>query len=269
MDGTLLGSDSKISPRSAHIISGLSAAGALITVATARTPATVVPLMRFTATTPPAIVMTGAGLWDRAKGRFCRATFLSEEEYSAVRAILDAHGVHPFVYTLGEGADRLEVYHDAAAMTATEREFYGMRSHLSLKTFHLGSAVPDSRRAATMLMYCNGPIEHIYKVAELIRAATACTVSSYPDIFEPSMAHLEILGAGVSKAAAALELKKMTGADRLTVFGDNLNDLSMFAVADTAVAVGNALAEVREQADIVIDHNTSDAVARYIAQNIS
>jgi hypothetical protein len=55
-------------------------------------------------------------------------------------------------------------------------------------------------------------------------------------------------------------------ADRLTVFGDNLNDLPMMAVADVAVAVENALPEVKKAADIVIGTNQSDAVALYLEQ---
>ena len=65
MDGTLLGSDSRVSEFTAETISRLSRQGALITVATARTPATVVPLLAETYTSVPAIVMTGAALWIR------------------------------------------------------------------------------------------------------------------------------------------------------------------------------------------------------------
>ena len=61
-----------------------------------------------------------------------------------------------------------------------------------------------------------------------------------------------------------LELKKSVGADRLVVFGDNLNDLPMFAVADVAVAVENAFTEVKEHADVVIGPNYTDSVANYI-----
>lgn len=55
LDGTLLSTDSHISQRSSEIISDLTAQGALITVATARTPATVVPLLANTRTAAPAI----------------------------------------------------------------------------------------------------------------------------------------------------------------------------------------------------------------------
>ena len=70
LDGTLLGTDSRISARTAATVSELTSRGALITVATARTPATVVPILEQTRTTPPAVVITGTAYWDRRAGRF-------------------------------------------------------------------------------------------------------------------------------------------------------------------------------------------------------
>ena len=101
-------------------------------------------------------------------------------------------------------------------------------------------------------------------LADELREQCRCSVSSYPDIFNPDIAFLEVFAPGVSKASAVEKLKRMTGADRLTVFGDNINDLPMMAVADVAVAVGNALPEVKAAADIVIGSNRDDAVALYV-----
>ncbi|MEA3419594.1 MAG: HAD-IIB family hydrolase [Campylobacterota bacterium] len=53
--------------------------------------------------------------------------------------------------------------------------------------------------------------------------------------------------------------------DDFTVFGDSINDLGMFEKAGTAVAVQNALDEVKEKADIILQHtNDEDAVAKYL-----
>ena len=53
--------------------------------------------------------------------------------------------------------------------------------------------------------------------------------------------------------------------DHMTVFGDSINDIGMFRLAGTAVAVANALDEVKNEADIVLPHtNDEDAVARYL-----
>lgn len=58
-------------------------------------------------------------------------------------------------------------------------------------------------------------------------------------------------------------------AKETTVFGDSLNDLGMFKLAGTAVAVGNALDVVKEEADIVLEEsNDEDAVAKYLQKNI-
>ena len=51
-------------------------------------------------------------------------------------------------------------------------------------------------------------------------------------------------------------------------FGDNLNDLPMMREADLSVAVSNAFEEVKQQADLVIGCNDTDAVPRWIAQDM-
>jgi hydroxymethylpyrimidine pyrophosphatase-like HAD family hydrolase len=52
----------------------------------------------------------------------------------------------------------------------------------------------------------------------------------------------------------------------VTVFGASVNDIGMFKLAGTSVAVSNALDEVKEVADIVLPHsNDEDAVAKYLA----
>ena len=75
---------------------------------------------------------------------------------------------------------------------------------------------------------------------------------------------IEVFAAGVSKASAIKNLKERVSASGTVVFGDNLNALSMFAVADRAVAVGNALDKVKEAADVVIGRNYEEAVAEFI-----
>ena len=54
-----------------------------------------------------------------------------------------------------------------------------------------------------------------------------------------------------------------------TVFGDSLNDIDMFKLAGKAIAVANALEEVKKEADVVLkESNDEDAVAKYLQQHI-
>jgi len=58
-------------------------------------------------------------------------------------------------------------------------------------------------------------------------------------------------------------------AKKTTVFGDGLNDIGMFKLAGTAVAVNNALDAVKAEANIILDEtNDEDAVAKYLQKKI-
>lgn len=266
LDGTLLGADSQVSEHSRRILADLSAEGALITVATARTPATVSRLLHGTGISVPAVVMTGAALWSPEKG-YAEVNYMSPDDVDAVLSECAANGVHPFVYTMGADGV-LDVYHAAdGPLNHAEQTFYDERRYLELKRFHLRRALPAEARARTILLCALGRLEATDAAARSLTARTECAVQSYPDAIMREVGILEIFAPGVSKAAAIGRVKALTGADRVVAFGDNLNDLPMFAVADEAVAVANALPEVRAAANTVVGPNTADAVAMFIARD--
>lgn len=272
LDGTLLDTTANVSDNSRDLLAEAIHAGAMFTVATARTPATVHPIMRGIPesvltdpvtgerTTIPAIVMTGAATWNRTRERYDSVKLIPREY---VEPILDAFaraGLRSFTYCLS-GDKFLNVYH-TRAMTQREETFYRERRHLELKRFHLDQfpANPDS----VVLFFATGTDSTVEKACVLLNEATPCSASWYRDIVTPSTGLVDIYAPGVSKALAVRELAQKVGARRIVVFGDNLNDLPMMRVADVAVAVGNALDSVKEEADIVTGPNTSDSVARFI-----
>lgn len=272
MDGTLLGADSRLSEESREIISDLSRRGYLITVATARTPATVVPLLEGTFTLPPAIVITGGALWDRGpRPGYSHVRYIEPALYASLTDIFSRCGLSPFVYTLpryeaGE-TPVLQVYRSPGIpMNRAEESFVDERRGLRLKKFHIGTPPPPPAADTTLLFFGMGPLARVLEAADIIGASgLECTVSAYPDIFLKDTGLLEVFPAGVSKAGAVRDLAQRLGAQRTVVFGDNLNDLPMMGVADVAVAVENALPEVKAAASVVIGPNTASSVARYIA----
>lgn len=268
MDGTLLDLYSRVSPDSASLIADLSRRGALITVATARTVATVVPLMRDCHTTVPYVTMTGAALWDPRADRFDHVAIMPDAVALAVDATLRAAGLSPFVYTLAPDRRTFNVYH-AGELTRAERTFVEPRSRLALKRFILDpdpQAYPPSR-PDTVLYFTMGPVDITSAVADRLRAIPGCSVSSYADSLNPALGLVEVFAAGIDKGTTVRQLASRLGANRIVAFGDNLNDLSLLAVADLAVAVDNALPQVKAAADIVIGPNSTDAVARFIADD--
>ena len=268
MDGTLLGPDSKLSSRSAAIISELSHQGALVTVATARTPATVVPLISEMHTTLPAIVMTGAAMWCRNSQRYLNVRYLADDTYRALMDKCHKYGINPFRYTLCNG-ESMQVYHNGP-MTEGEQAFVDNRLNLGLKNFNIDTPhglLPDL--PGVVFFFAMGECDRIFALADEIRETIDCSVSAYVDIFGKETGLLELFAPGVSKAAAVKQLARDINADRIVAFGDNLNDIPMMQAADVAVAVGNALDQVKAIATHVIDTNATDAVARFIAADFT
>lgn len=264
LDGTLLNNGSMVSLHSAKILSELSDSGALITVATARTPATVVPLMQGTGTRVPYIVMTGAAMYDPLTESYCTASHIPPCDALTAMSIFNEYGINPFVYRLTSDGQTLSVYHHPQ-MTAQEREFYEPRAHLKLKRFTFEPS-PEPN-ADVILFFATGKTANIMPLGAALESTGKLSVSVYPDIFTGGVSIVEVYAAGVSKASAISELAGKLGVDRVVCFGDNLNDIPMFGVADLSVAVGNAFPAVKDSADIVIGPNYDDSVARFIADD--
>ena len=77
---------------------------------------------------------------------------------------------------------------------------------------------------------------------------------------------LEIMPKEVTKASAVQKLKQITQSDYVVVFGDGLNDLEMFEVADECYAMANAEPELKASATEIIESNDNDGVARWLAE---
>ena len=78
---------------------------------------------------------------------------------------------------------------------------------------------------------------------------------------------LTILHPDADKAHGIRSVSEYSGLDlsKLTVFGDNFNDLGMFELAETSVAMANAQEQVKSEADIILAHtNDEDGVAKYL-----
>ncbi|MCM1021287.1 MAG: HAD hydrolase family protein [Muribaculum sp.] len=263
LDGTLLTPESTVSDASAEIISDLSGRGALITVATARTPATVEPLLANTLTTVPAIVMTGASLWSRSEKAYVDPALIAPATAQWVRTIMESHRLHPFIYQLP--ADQIIRAYHPGPMSEVDTDFVNKRSNLPLKKFLIG-VQPDMSENNCIILFAMGDPDSVFSAAAQLEAATEfpCSVSAYADPCAGGIGVLEVKAPGTSKAASVQRVAMLCEADRIVVFGDNINDISMMKVADLSVAVGNAVPQVAAIANKVIGTNASDAVAKFI-----
>lgn len=107
---------------------------------------------------------------------------------------------------------------------------------------------PESRKIAERVV---GKYEDAFSVAY---------TEKYAELYDKGVSK----GYGLQQLADRLQIKK----EDIICIGDSTNDLSMFEVAGTKFAVGNALEELKEKADHVVATNDEDGVADAILHYI-
>ena len=184
-----------------------------------------------------------------------------------VCAAYEAHGVHPFVYRNHGGV--LHTYHHPE-VHGEEKQFIDDRISTPYKRFIITSEPYSASTDPTLLIFAMNRFELLEAVQrDIVAAHIPCHSVCYHDIFNHSNGILEVYAHGVTKAAAVTRLKALTGADRLVVFGDNLNDVSMLEAAGRGVAMGNASAEALAAADEVTASCDEAGVARWIERALA
>lgn len=264
LDGTLLGDDSLISPRSVELLNRAMDAGALFTIATARTPATVSSIVAGLNLRLPLVVMTGAALWDPKTDRYLHVCLHREEDVLRLISVYRRYGLSSFIYTMRD--DKIHIYH-VGPLSDAERRFIDERRDNPYKTFHIppdGESELPERLDNVILMFALQPLEKARRAYSAINGIGEINAMFYPDLFDSSIGFIEAFPKEATKAAGVERMREMTGADRVVAFGDNVNDLPMFRQADEGVAVENAVESLRKVADKIIGTNVSDAVAREI-----
>ncbi|MBR3728658.1 MAG: HAD-IIB family hydrolase [Muribaculaceae bacterium] len=264
LDGTLLGEDSQLSAVTVATLNRIiGELGGLFTVATARTPATVVPLMQQVHARLPFIVIGGSAMWNPVTMSYEHTRGIDDMTVNAVADVFDRRGAHPFIYRR-HGKNLLHTHH-YGPLSPQEERFIAERQHLPLKQFFLDDRDFRHSDDEALLIFSMNKYAVLKSIADDLRTSVpTCSVMVYHDIFDESEGYLEIFSAGTSKAAAIRDLARQLGAGRVVVFGDNRNDIAMMQAADFSVAVDNAFTEVKAVASEVIGPNTADSVARWI-----
>ena len=266
LDGTLLNEDSVLSGDTIAMLNRIiEELGGLFTVATARTPATVVPLMQQVHANLPFIVIGGSAMWNPVTCDYEHTRCIDDETVNAVSDVFDRHGLHPFIY---RRHGSLLYTHHCGSLSVQEERFVAARQHLPLKRFFLDDQHYRHNADEALLIFAMNKYAVLKALATDLQAVSTCTVMLYHDIFDESEGYLEIFTADTSKAGAIRDLARQVGADRVVVFGDNRNDIAMLQAADHSVAVENAFSEVKAAASEVIGPNTADSVPRWILHEL-
>lgn len=261
LDGTLLRPDATLSAFTVSVINEYISGGGLFTYATARSYTSAARVTAPLRLRLPVITYGGVVVVDPSTGQARQAQCLPAALVEEVFRLTDGSRlVQPIVYAIRDGRDR--------ACWLADRITPGVASFLRARPGDprlLPLAKPDDIDAASVFyVSLIGDRQPLRELVEQLSATTGdCHVVLAEDIYSAGQWWLELTSG--TKATAVAALTAELAAQRVTCFGDQLNDLPMFAIADVALAVANAAPEVRAAATQVIGANTDDGVAHWIA----
>lgn len=262
LDGTLLNRNSVVSPHSIEKINDLLQKGMLFTVATARTPATVVPLLQQLNLNIPVILMNGAVLYDIRRRRYIQTYGFIDNSALRYISLLEKRELVPFVYRIAN--NKLQVFHKTLT-NDKQQEFKQQRENTPYKDFILTTDYSkELHDNPPLFLLVIDRFDKLQTAAAEINRTGKCSIFCYRDIINPEYGNLEIYPKGVSKAATAQQIITHLNPWEVVAFGDNLNDLPLFHIADRRYAPENAMDEIKQQATAIIADNDHDGVARFL-----
>lgn len=259
IDGTLVNDGVTIAHEHARMLNGMCDKGLLFTVASARTPASALKVVKNAGIrlTAPAVCVNGALIWDPEGDRPLISHPISPELLPGLLALTDGCPITPRVYTVPSADGVMETLYRAdlsihplavehmrstetAKMPVRAVDSFAGREILALSYFGDGAILSELR----------GALERLKGIRTVFYAST------YGD----GQYFLECCDAAAGKGIGVTEAKRLCGADAAYVFGDNFNDEPMYLAADRAFAPANGEERMQRMAHEVIPSNNEGGV---------
>lgn len=265
LDGTLLDTRAQLSDTTRDVLRRLLADGLPFSVATARGLPSMCEILADVPIRLPVVALNGAYIADLAAGEILDVQSFEEVEAAALVHLARSYGLSPVISAHRATGDALRIGPStnpamAAYLSTITRDPRLVRTERLLEP---GDAV-------VCITLIDAPAA-LARLRDAIEAEVpGVIVHLAEDLYFPGWGWLTVSSQRATKGAAVRSWMAHRGlADhRLVVFGDQLNDCSLFEAADHAVAVGNAHPELLALADEVIGPHSEDAVARYIEASV-
>lgn len=266
LDGTLLNQEATISDYSLDVLTQLIQNGLQVGVASARNLGSIKNMLRGLPLKLPVISLNGAYISDINTLRHLEINDIEQDVKAEIAAHIEKHQLGVFVSNHHNGKDGIVHAH-----IQNEGQQWYLADRKNSKNQNLIEASQADEVLNTKVT-CFTFIERPGKLEELSnwlseRFPEDLELHTFENIYSRGWFWLTAHSQKATKSRAIQKVMEMTGQSQshLTVFGDGVNDLKMFAIADKAIAMQNAPEKVRQKADLVIGDNQSDSVARYLA----
>ena len=264
LDGTLMRSDISLSEHTVRTINELIGKGLNFTYATARSIESARTIAGGLELKLPVITRNGAVLADNNTGRHIEKSVFTEDEVKLLKEMLTELPACGFVSCF-TGEKMIKTYMKGEHTAALQGyiDYYKDDPAMISK-----STIDDMFCGEPGYVTLMGEKEYIRPIYEKVKAYQGWESLFQKDTYRDEY-WLEICPQNCTKAKSILKLKEQLGYEKLVVFGDSLNDISMFKIADEAYAVSNAMDELKKYATGVIGSNEEDAVVEFLKERFN
>jgi len=262
LDHTFLRNDLSISDYTKTIWNS-KANDSILSVATARTYKKTAQFLGGIHISAPMILLDGALIATMDK-KIIDTKFINKEISDSIIDEGGRFGIYPFVLALADSKSLSEAFLYDSILNQHQKQV--------LKRYSKDDNLKECKNIRAM----DENFKIVYMGEEkLLRELASHLENMFGDSLKYILApeayvgcyFLTILHKDADKSHGIQSVSEYVGFDleKLTVFGDNFNDIGMFELAGTAVAMANAQDGVKSKADIILPHtNDEDGVAKYL-----
>ena len=261
LDGTLLNYAAKLKPRAAEMLNRMIKKGVLFSYATARGFHTSRKITAALNLQLPLITMNGAIICEPDTGKPIVNNSMNRNDIKTAFSFFKENKETPLVYSfIGE--------REMVGFIETDTGSIGgyLSSRKGDERFRPCKYYDELNEGDIFYFTLISPKSDVNMLKNVFSAQNGFSCVYYKDVYSDDY-WFEIFKAGVSKAAALREVKRLTGADKVVAFGDNLNDIAMFETADECYAVENAHPELKKIADGIIRSNEEMGVPVFVEKH--
>ena len=270
LDGTLLKEDGFLSDYARVKIEGLIERGINFTVASARSVVTMRESVGDISLKLPVIAYNGVFISDLSTGRHLVINKMEPEMLGPIVELASQHGCETMVSTVSNGDDHL--FYSSSENEAMQRYVAGRKEVSDPRIRHVDDITDAFAESAVSFVFVDR-YEKLKKVSDDItrRFEDRVEINFFENVYQPGWYWMTMHHKKASKDQAISRVIQDHGLSdcELVVFGDNHNDIKMFKLASRAIAVENAVPELKELATEIIGPNKSDSVIDYIESDFN
>lgn len=264
LDGTLLRKDKSISKYTIQTLNTLIKKGYNISIATARSLSSAKAILEPLNLNIPIVLNNGGFIYDPIANKNLVSNYMSNKVTRIIVKKSLAKGLNPFVHLEDHSINQL---YYSGLFNHGEKDYYDSRMKVKDDRFKKVKEYDFENKKIITIFFIGEEKELTNMYNYLKKNFTSLQYHLFLDVYS-NYYWLEINHLNATKKNGINFLKSHLKIDKVTCFGDNLNDISMFEACEETYAVENAHIKLKEIAMGIIDSNENDGVAKFIESKV-